>query len=61
MQKSLEQLMEERHEAYQKAVTFSQGEKRVEFGNEALVLAWRAANRAYSLARVSDRQLDRAA
>jgi hypothetical protein len=62
MEKSLEKLMDERHEAYQKALNFSRGSsKRDEFGNEALTVAWRAANRAYVTARDSVRQLDRAA
>lgn len=54
MEKSLEQLMEERHEAYQKALC-------ADFKTEVLTLAWRAANRAYVLVRDSFRHLDRAA
>ena len=59
--RALEQLMDERHEVYQKALNFSRGGKRDEFANEALTLAWRAANRAYVLARTTACQLDRAA
>lgn len=61
MEKSLEQLMDERHKAYQAALNFEYRGARAVFGSEALVLAWRAANRAYVLARDAQRQSDRAA
>jgi len=61
MEKAIERLMDERHEAYEKALNFEYRGARAAFGSEALVLAWRAANRAYVLARDAQRQSDRAA
>ena len=44
MEKSIEQLMDERHDAYRAALN-------ADFNTTELTLAWRKANRAYVLAR----------